>query len=108
MNEINLHCPSCQRDIPLPPHKCPHCGANMVPLKARRSMNPLLVIFLLFFVLGPFALGFLWRNDRFTRPAKWALTVIVAIYTVVMVWYTYVAIQAISAGIDQAMGQLQF
>jgi hypothetical protein len=80
----------------------------MIPVKTRRAMNPLLVLILLFFVLGPFAIGILWRNDRFTRPAKWALTGIVIIYTVVMAWSTYVAVQAVNAKIDEVMGQLQF
>ena len=49
-----------------------------------------LVLLLLFAVLGPLALPVLWRSPRFSRPWKMLLTILVLIFTVVIVgalWY---------------------
>ena len=44
------------------------------------------VVVLLFAVLGPFALPWLWRSRKFSRPWKVALTILVLILTVVIAW----------------------
>lgn len=43
------------------------------------------VLVLLFLVLGPFGLPLLWRSPSFTRGWKIALTVAMAIYTVLLI-----------------------
>lgn len=108
MSEVRLHCRSCGKDEPLPPQKCPHCGALMEAARPKRSMHPAVVLFLLFFVLGPLALGILWRNERFTRPAKWALTVIVVIYSAAVTWYLYKTLVEINSQLDSVMNGVQF
>ena len=44
------------------------------------------VLLALFVVLGPLAIPMLWRSDRFSTAAKIALTVLVLVLTVVVVW----------------------
>lgn len=39
------------------------------------------VILMLFVVLGPLALPFLWKSPRFSRPWKWALTLLTLAWT---------------------------
>jgi hypothetical protein len=43
--------------------------------------RPVWVLVLLFVVLGPLALPFLWRSPRFSRPLKVVLTLLVLAYT---------------------------
>ena len=42
--------------------------------------RPVWVLVLLFVVLGPLGLPFLWRSPRFSRPLKAVLTVLVIAY----------------------------
>ena len=46
--------------------------------------RPWAVLLLLFVVLGPLGLPFLWRSPSFTRPWKIALTVATALYTLLL------------------------
>ena len=108
MPEVELHCPSCKHNSPLPPQTCPHCGARMTIATKRSSLSPVAVIVILFLVLGPLGLGVLWRNDHFTRRSKWVLTVLVLVYTAVLFWAVYIAVQRATAEFDKAMGQFQF
>ena len=103
---VKLRCTSCRHEMPLPPHKCPQCGGEMVVTKPRWQPSPVVVIILLFVVLGPFALGILWRNERFSRNAKWVLTVLVIIYTAAMAWYIYVAVQEVTTEVNKALGSV--
>lgn len=70
-------------------------------------MHPAIVLCLLFLVLGPLALGILWRSDRFTLTAKWALTIIVTVYSAVVTWYMYQAVVAVNAQLDKVMSGFQ-
>ena len=111
MTTPTLHCPSCRRDIPLPPQKCPSCGAEMqllTPPPKKQSLHPIFIILLIFLVLGPFGFGMLWRSNRFTLPAKWALTVITIVYTVALLWALYILIYWTLAEVDQVMNQLEY
>ena len=47
--------------------------------------RPVWVLLLLFVVLGPFGLPYLWKSPCFSRPIKIALTAAVAVYTVLLV-----------------------
>jgi len=49
------------------------------------TYNRSVVIFMLFFLLGPFALPWLWHSPKFNKAAKIILTVVVLIYTVILV-----------------------
>ena len=106
MKAVKLHCPACRRDMPVPPHKCPDCGGDMILEAAKTGASPLAVIILLFFVLGPLGLGILWRSERFTRPSKWALTVITLAYTAAVIWAGYAIIVATYNYVSNITGTL--
>jgi len=72
----------------------------------QRSMPRWLVIFLIFFVLGPFALPLLWVNDRFSRSAKYILTLVVLAYTAFVVWAVYALMQAVNSQVQGIMNQM--
>ena len=48
-------------------------------------LRPLWVVVLLFFVLGPLALPYLWKSPRFSHGIKVALTIAVIAYTGLLV-----------------------
>ena len=79
------------------------------PAGGRSSLSPIIVVLLLFLLLGPFGFGLLWRSDRFSFSWKIALTLIVSIYTVAIIWYAVDAVDSAmsSPELDKALQQLQ-
>ena len=63
--------------------KMPGVHASEAPVKW--YYRPVWVLLLLFLVLGPLGLPYLWRSPRFSRGAKLALTAVVIAYTGVLV-----------------------
>jgi hypothetical protein len=55
------------------------------PSPVKWYYRPVWVLVLLFFVLGPLGLPYLWKSPRFSRGMKIALTVCVIVYTVLLV-----------------------
>jgi hypothetical protein len=55
--------------------------------------RPWAVVVLLFFVLGPVGLPLLWRSPGFTRRWKIALTVVMVVYTVLLIDSMVVAVR---------------
>jgi len=51
------------------------------PAPLKWYYRPLWVLILLFLVLGPLALPYLWRSPSFSRRLKFVLTVLVIAYT---------------------------
>ncbi|MBI3322025.1 MAG: hypothetical protein HYZ91_07155 [Candidatus Omnitrophica bacterium] len=66
------------------------------------------VLFMLFFVLGPFGLPLVWKNPRFSRALKVALTVAMVLYTLLLVELTVRAVRAVMGEINQFNSTLQF
>jgi hypothetical protein len=60
--------------------------------RARWWDNPWMILLLLFAVAGAPALPLLWRSRSFGRGWKIGLTVIVLIYTALLLWAIYLAI----------------
>jgi len=58
------------------------------PLSVPWYLRPFWVLVLLFFVLGPLALPYLWKSPRFSQGLKVALTVVVIAYTGLLVQET--------------------
>lgn len=57
--------------------------------------RPIVIILLLFFVLGPFALPLLFRSPAFTLKWKLILTTLVVVYTVYLVIVTVEIVRGI-------------
>jgi len=55
-----------------------------VPERPKWYYRPVWVLVLLFLVLGPFGLPYLWRSPRFSRRWKVVLTVLVITYMAVL------------------------
>jgi hypothetical protein len=54
--------------------------------KIKWYLRPIIVIILLFFVLGPFALPLLYKSPKFTKTLKIVLTIVVIVYTLYLVF----------------------
>lgn len=99
---VTLVCERCRGVLDADDNYCRRCGtptAHVAGLSSDglRSMphgekkskaweNPWVVLSLLFFVLGPFALPLLWRSSRFSPLWKNVLTVLVLALTVFLIW----------------------
>lgn len=57
--------------------------------KLKASENPLFVLGMLLFILGPFALPLLWRSRAFHPYAKIAITGVVVFITAYVTWTLY-------------------
>ena len=92
-------CPGCGQDIEIADHFCRHCGQAILPStpvaaskRQRLRDNPWFILSLLFLVLGPFGLPFLWSSRGFTWPAKVALSAFVLGIAIYVIWYGYVRV----------------
>jgi hypothetical protein len=65
-------------DSPLPP--------NVSPAWRRALDNPWLMLVMLFCVTAALGIPFLWLSRAFSTTAKSVLTVVVLLYTVLILW----------------------
>jgi hypothetical protein len=77
-------------------------------VRARRDPldSPWVVLGLLLFVLGPFALPFLYRSRAFGLPMKIVLTVVVCAIAAFAVWITLYLIGQIAAPVKELWHEL--
>jgi hypothetical protein len=55
-------------------------------VKVKWYLNPISVILLLFFVLGPFAPPLLYKSPKFSKTLKTILSLAVLVYTLFMIF----------------------
>lgn len=75
--------------------------------KPKWYYNVWFVLLMLFFVLGPFGLPLVWKHPRWSRWIKLALTLVMAVYTIVLIDATIRAVRAIMQGVEQFNATLQ-
>ena len=66
--------------------------------------RPVWVLLLLFVVLGPFGLPYLWKSPRFSRGMKVALTVLLVAYMGLFVGETVRLYRAVTAEMNVLEG----
>lgn len=89
-----LPCRKCGRPIASSDAYCRHCGAQQCvtdPIYYR----PATILALAFFVLGPFALGLVWRAKAIGRNTKLALAAIILAYSIFTLYAAYILIAAV-------------
>ena len=59
---------------------------NKEERKVKWYLNPIIVVLLLFFVLGPFALSLLYKSPHFSKKLKTILTILVTVYTLFLIF----------------------
>jgi len=77
------------------------------PPRPKWYYNVWFVLAMLVFVLGPFGLPLVWKNPHFSRWVKIALTLAMAVYTVLLVDVTIRMVRAVLNGVGQFNSTLQ-
>ena len=100
-------CPLCGAMTPGPATFCSQCGQPLdgtprpAQSKPRWYYNVWFVLFMLFFVAGPFGLPLVWKNPKFSRGVKLALTFAMTVYTVLLIDLTRRMFQAVMNEVSQ-------
>ena len=63
--------------------------------KSKWYLNPIVVLLLLFFVLGPLGLPLLYKSPHFGKTSKLILTIIMIFYTAYLIYETVVIVRMI-------------
>ena len=109
MNE--LKCPLCNAPIEPERTHCSRCEqllSGVSPAQPQSSAgkpkwyyNVWVVLLMLLFVLGPFGLPLVWKNPTFSRGVKVALTVVMVVYTMLLIDATLKAVTAVLNHLQQ-------
>ena len=75
---------------------------------ARWYHNIWFTLLMLLFVLGPFGLPLVWSNPKFSRALKVSLTLLMVVYTVLLVEVSIRAGRAVMNEVNQFNATLQF
>jgi hypothetical protein len=75
-------------------------GSREPPSPLTWYYRPVWVLVLLFLVLGPLALPYLWRSPSFSRRLKVVLTVLVVAYTGLFIDETIRFVRAVKSEMD--------
>jgi len=87
-------CTKCRSPIDKRDSFCRFCGARQ-HVTDPFYYHPVWILLLALLVLGPFALGLVWRSQQMTRAVKYVMTAIILAYTAVTFYAGYVIIAAI-------------
>ena len=107
-------CLACGAGTALPATYCRQCGKPLdpayrpAPPAAKWHQNIWIILFLLFFVLGPFGLPLVWKNPRFSRAVKVTLTLVMVLYALLLVDMTIKMFQSVTKEVNQFNSTLQF
>jgi len=75
--------------------------------KPKWHQNVWLILFLLFFVLGPLGLPLVWKNPRFSRTVKIGLTILMVGYTFLLIRLTAEMLRAVRTSMDAVSASLR-
>lgn len=89
MPPMPVPCCKCRRPIGETDAYCKHCGARQQATEAF-YYHPIWILVLAFTVLGPFALGLVWRSRVMSPATKGVLAAIILVYTAVTFYSVYV------------------
>ena len=66
------------------------------------------MLFMLFCVIGPFGLPLVWKHPRLSQRAKLILTLVMIVYTGVLIDLTMQAVRAVIGQVNQFNSTLSF
>jgi len=103
-----MACGSCGRVVQAGDAFCRYCG-KALSRKKRTAWyyEPVWLLILGFVVIGPLAIPLVIRSPKLNGTAKWALSIAIAIYTLVGAYYLYVLCAMIWNITSQEMEQLR-
>lgn len=111
-----LPCPWCAQPITAQANFCSRCGkavnqmTGTLPVTATPKWyyNIWFVLFMLFFVLGPLGLPLVWKNPKLSKGVKIALTLVMAVYTLLLIELIAKTVQAVMGEVRQFNSTFQF
>ena len=108
-------CPKCATTAPAEAAFCSACGhpldAASAPAPSARIKwyyNIWFMLFMLFFVAGPFGLPLVWKHPRWGRGVKWTLTLVMVVYTWLLIQSTLLMVRTLTAHFEQLQSTLGF
>lgn len=108
-------CPGCGAQVTPGGAYCSDCGKPLTAVgatpsgsKAKWYYNVWFILLMLFFVLGPLGLPLVWKNPRFSRGVKLLLSLVMVVYTVLLIDWTIKAVRAAMDHLNQFNATLQF
>ena len=111
-----IPCPWCAQSHTPEANFCSRCGKPInqmmgtpqAPSAPKWYHNIWVVLIMLFFVLGPFGLPLVWKNPRFSRSVKIALTLTMVLYTIVLIEMVIRMGRAVMGEVQQFNSTLSF
>jgi len=116
----SIVCPACTAVLDVKDPFCRHCGMPTSirdasgaqlgvggPVRENPIDSPWVVLALLLFALGPFALPLLYKSRAFNLPVKIVLTVVVVAIAVFAVWVTLYLLGEIVAPIKEVWAEME-
>ena len=107
-------CPMCEQPVIVPANFCGTCGFALTSAPPRAGAvrlrwyhNIWFILFLMLFVLGPFALPLVWKHPKLSRGMKLGLNLIGLIYTGLMVVVIGQMFTAVKGSLDAFNSSLQ-
>lgn len=85
---VKTPCRKCRNPIDRNDAYCRYCGTSQSRSEAF-YYHPVWILLLAFLVLGPFALGLVWRSRRMDRPTKIVLATVILVYSAVSLYAVY-------------------
>lgn len=95
----NVVCPACSAELDSVANQCHRCGRTIYAeaepevgapktASSRQSMidKPWFVLALLFFATAICGLPLLWKSRGFSRLSKTVLSIVITLYTVLLLW----------------------
>jgi hypothetical protein len=73
-------------------------------LKSKWYLNPIVVLVLLFFVLGPLGLPLLYRSPHFGRTSRIILTIVTIIYTAYIFYESVILVKSMLKWVLEMQG----
>ena len=93
-------CRSCGRAIASEDAYCRHCGKRQSPAGGW-LYHPITLVLLAFLFIGPFAIPLVVRSPYLSRTGKIILNISITIYTILLLYVTYVlAVQLVQQSSD--------
>ena len=80
-----IACRKCRQPIGAKDPFCKHCGTRQA-LSEPVYHHPLVILLLGLFILGPFALGLIWRSQSMDRTMKIVLATIIVAYSAASIY----------------------
>lgn len=94
-----MRCSSCGAELPAKAERCVRCGgeagekatATQPPLPRQRVVDTRwFVLLVIFGALAGFGLPLLWYSRGFSRSSKVFWTIVVSLYTALVVWLIWI------------------